>query len=204
LEAAPIKSFVEKPDKQTAVRLLETNRFFWNSGIFLFRADRYLDELDKYMPDMVDACKKSIGRAVEDKDFIRPDADAFRSSPSDSIDYAVMEKTSRAAMVPLAAGWSDVGSWAALHDVSKKDGNGNSVDGDVVMHNCEGSYFRSQSRLVAALGLKDIVVVEDKDSVLVAALDQSEDVKQLVEELKRQGREEIKLHRQVFRPWGSY
>src|SRR5690606_16218325 len=137
LEAAPIKSFVEKPDKQTAVRLLETNRFFWNSGIFLFRADRYLDELDKYMPDMVDACKKSIGRAVEDKDFIRPDADAFRSSPSDSIDYAVMEKTSRAAMVPLAAGWSDVGSWAALHDVSKKDGNGNSVDGDVVMHNCE-------------------------------------------------------------------
>ncbi|HEX6261156.1 MAG TPA: mannose-1-phosphate guanylyltransferase/mannose-6-phosphate isomerase, partial [Woeseiaceae bacterium] len=198
LEAGPIRSFVEKPDKQTAIRLLESNRFFWNSGIFLFRPDRYLDELDKYMPDMVDACKKSIEGAVMDTDFIRPDAEAFRMSPSDSIDYAVMEKTSRAAMVPLDAGWSDVGSWAALHDVSAQDAQGNSVHGDVVTHNCEGSYISAASRLVAAVGLKDIVVVEDKDSVLVTQKDQSQDVKELVEELKRQGREETKLHRQVF------
>jgi mannose-1-phosphate guanylyltransferase/mannose-6-phosphate isomerase len=204
LEAGPIKSFVEKPDKQTAVRLLETNRFFWNSGIFLFRADCYLDELDKYMPDMVDSCKKSIGNAAVDTDFVRPDGEAFKACPTDSIDYAVMEKTSRAAMVPLAAGWSDVGSWAALHDVSKKDEQGNSLHGDVVIHNCEDSYVSSQSRLVAAVGLRDIVIVEDKDSVLVTQKDQSQDVKELVEELKRRGRAETKLHRQVFRPWGSY
>lgn len=204
LEAGPIKSFVEKPDKQTAVRLLETNSFFWNSGIFLFRADCYLDELDKYMPDMVDACRKSIEGAVMDTEFVRPDAEAFKACPSDSIDYAVMEKTSRAAMVPLAAGWSDVGSWAALHDVSEKDARGNSIHGDVVTHNCEGSYISARSRLVTAVGLKDIVVVEDKDSVLVTHKDQAQAVKELVEELKRQGREETKLHRQVFRPWGSY
>lgn len=204
LEAGPIKSFVEKPDRQTAVRLLESNRFFWNSGIFLFRPDRFLEELDKYMPDMVDACKNSIENAVTDADFVRPDAGAFRQSPSDSIDYAVMEKTSRAAMVPLDAGWSDVGSWAALHDVSEKDDKGNAIHGDVIAHNCADSYIRAESRLVAAVGLKDIIVVEDKDSVLVTQKDQSQDVKQLVEELKRQGREETKLHRQVFRPWGSY
>lgn len=204
LEAGPIRSFVEKPDKQTAVRLLESNRFFWNSGIFLFRPDRFLDELEKYMPDMVDACKLSVKNAVSDTDFVRPDADAFKKSPSDSIDYAVMEKTSRAAMVPLEAGWSDVGSWAALHDVSDKDVDGNAIHGDVISHNCENSYLSAGSRLVAAVGLKDVIVVEDKDCVLVAQKDQSQDVKELVEELKRQGREETKLHRQVFRPWGSY
>jgi mannose-1-phosphate guanylyltransferase / mannose-6-phosphate isomerase len=204
LEAGPIKSFVEKPDKQTAIRLLESNCFFWNSGIFLFRPDRFLEELDKYLPDMVDACRKSIDEALVDTDFVRPDAEAFRLCPSDSIDYAVMEKTSRAAMVPLDAGWSDVGSWAALHDVSEKDDRGNCIHGDVIAHDCEDSYIRAQSRLVTAVGLKDIVVVEDKDAVLVTQKDQSQDVKELVEELKRQGREETKLHRQVFRPWGSY
>src|SRR5690606_33590844 len=143
---------------------------------FLFRADRYLDELEKYMPDMVDACKRSIENAVTGTDFIRPDAEAFKSSPSDSIDYAVMEKTSRAAMVPLAAGWSDVGSWAALHDVSEKDADGNSLHGDVLVRHCEDSYISSQSRLVAATGLKGIVVVEDKDSVLVTQMDFSQHV----------------------------
>jgi mannose-1-phosphate guanylyltransferase / mannose-6-phosphate isomerase len=202
--AVPIVSFVEKPDKKTAVKLLETNRFFWNSGIFLFRADTYLDELGTFAPGIVEACRKSIEGAAMDTDFLRPDAAAFRASPSDSIDYAVMEKTGRAAMVPLTAGWSDVGSWSALHDVSPQDEHGNSVSGDVVMHDCQQSYIRGQSRLVAAVGLDSIVVVEDKDSVLVARKDKSQDVKQLVDELKRQGREETKLHRQVFRPWGSY
>ncbi|MEX1266262.1 MAG: mannose-1-phosphate guanylyltransferase/mannose-6-phosphate isomerase, partial [Woeseia sp.] len=126
-EAAPIISFVEKPDLKKAVMLLETNRFFWNSGIFLFRADTYLDELDQFAPQMLSACRDAIGNAVMDTDFVRPDAEAFRKSPSDSIDYAVMEKTSRGAMVPMTAGWSDVGSWAALHDVSRQDEDGNAI-----------------------------------------------------------------------------
>jgi mannose-1-phosphate guanylyltransferase / mannose-6-phosphate isomerase len=204
VKAVPILSFVEKPDKKTAVKLLETNRFFWNSGIFLFRADTYLDELTTFAPEIVDACRRSIEGAAGDADFLRPDAEAFRASPADSIDYAVMEKTERAAMVPLTAGWSDVGSWSALHDVSPKDADGNSVTGDVVMHDCRQSYIRGQSRLVAAVGLENVVVVEDKDAVLVASKDKAQDVKQLVDQLKRQGREETKLHRQVFRPWGSY
>ena len=204
LMAVPVQSFVEKPDKQTAVNLLETNRFFWNSGIFLFRADRYLEELEQYAPEIVSACRKSIGGAAMDAEFVRPDREAFKASPSDSIDYAVMEKTERAVIVPLAAGWSDVGSWAALHEVSEKDGQGNSLHGDVVAHDCADSYISAQSRLVTAVGLKNIVVVEDKDSVLVAHKDQAQHVKELVEELKQKGREETRLHRQVFRPWGSY
>ena len=204
VKAVPIVSFVEKPDKKTAVKLLETNRFFWNSGIFLFRADAYLEELATYAPAILEACRKSLEGVARDADFLRPDAEAFRACPSDSIDYAVMEKTGRAAMVPLTAGWSDVGSWSALHDVSPQDGEGNSVSGDVVMHDCRQSYIRGQSRLVAAVGLENIVVVEDKDAVLVAAKDKSQDVKQLVDQLEAAKREETKLHRQVFRPWGSY
>jgi mannose-1-phosphate guanylyltransferase / mannose-6-phosphate isomerase len=204
VQAVPIRSFVEKPDRKTAVGLLETNRFFWNGGIFLFRADIWLDELTKFAPEIVAACRNSIEGAVTDTEFVRPDAEAFKASPSDSIDYAVMEKTDRAAMVPLTAGWSDVGSWAALHDVSPQDEAGNSVSGDVVTVDCRQTYIRGQSRLVTAVGLENMVVVEDKDSVLVARKEKSQDVKQLVEQLQAQNREETKLHRQVFRPWGSY
>jgi mannose-1-phosphate guanylyltransferase/mannose-6-phosphate isomerase len=204
LIAAPMQSFVEKPDKQTAVNLLETNRFFWNAGIFLFRADSYLEELEKFAPAMVAACRKAIDGASFDTDFVRPDATAFRGSPSDSIDYAIMEKTERAAMVPLAAGWSDVGSWAALHDVSEKDDDGNTLLGDVVVHDCRDTYVSAGSRLVTAVGLESLVVVEDKDTVLVVQKERAQEVKELVDELKRRGRDETKLHRQVFRPWGSY
>lgn len=204
LIAAPIKSFVEKPDKKTAVTLLETNRFFWNAGIFLFRADSYMDELQKFEPDMVAACMRSVDDAVFDADFVRPDADAFRACPTNSIDYAVMEKTENAAVVPLVAGWSDVGSWGALHDVSPQDEDGNTTRGDVIAHNCRDSYISGNSRLVAAVGLKNTIVVEDKDSVLVVRKDKSQDVKSLVEKLKAAERPETDLHRQVFRPWGSY
>ncbi|MDH4316709.1 MAG: mannose-1-phosphate guanylyltransferase/mannose-6-phosphate isomerase [Gammaproteobacteria bacterium] len=204
LIAAPVTAFVEKPDKATAVSLLETNRFFWNAGIFLFRADVFIDELNQFAPDMVAACSKALDLAKEDKDFLRPDAEAFRACRSDSIDYALMEKTANASVVPLDAGWSDVGSWAALHDVSAKDEQGNALFGDVIAHDCQNSYIASKSRLVTAVGLSDFVVVEDKDSVLVAHKDRSQDVKMLVDELKRQGRAETELHRQVFRPWGSY
>jgi mannose-1-phosphate guanylyltransferase/mannose-6-phosphate isomerase len=202
--AVPIKSFVEKPDKKTAISLLETNRFFWNSGIFLFRADAYLEELNKFEPEMVSACKNSVDAAVSDDDFFRPDAEAFRASPANSIDYAVMERTANAAVVPMDAGWSDVGSWAALHDVSKQDNEGNVVSGDVVVQQCRNTYIRGSSRLVTAVGLENIIVVEDKDCVLVASKERSQDVKDLVEELKKRDRPETRLHRQVFRPWGSY
>ena len=202
--AAPIHSFIEKPDRQKAVRLLETNRFFWNAGIFLFRADVYLEELAKFAPDMVAACRRAIEGATMDTEFVRPDKEAFTASPSDSIDYAVMEKTDRAAMVPLDAGWSDVGSWTALHEVSEKDEEGNSLHGDVIAYDCHDSYISAGNRLVTAVGLENMVIVEDKDSVLVAHKDRTQDVKALVEELKRRDREETRLHRQVFRPWGSY
>ena len=204
LVAVPITSFIEKPDQKTAVDLLETNRFFWNSGIFLFRADSYMDELERFAPDMVAACRKSVDGAIKDADFIRPDADAFKACPADSLDYAVMEKTEHAAMVQLDAGWSDVGSWAALYDVSEHDADGNSLSGDVVVHDCKNSLISGKSRLVTAVGLNDMIVVENKDSVLIAAKDQAQEVKQLVEKLKEQNREEVDLHRQVFRPWGSY
>jgi len=202
--AAPIMSFVEKPDRATASKMLAAGRYFWNSGIFLFRADVYLDELRRHEPAMVEACERSVRSAAIDADFIRPDAAAFCDSPSNSIDYAVMEHTDNAAVVPLVAGWSDVGSWSALHEVSPRDDAGNRVQGDVVMEDCRNSYINSTSRLVATVGLNDIVVVEHKDSVLVAHKDRSEDVKALVDKLKAARRPETNLHRQVFRPWGSY
>ena len=204
LVAVPVNSFIEKPDQKTAVNLLETNRFFWNSGIFLFRADSYIDELGKFVPEMVAACRKSIAGAVKDADFIRPDADAFKACPADSLDYAVMEKTEHAAMVQLDAGWSDVGSWAAVYDFSGKDADGNAVLGDVIVHECSNSLISGKSRLVAAVGLTDMIIIEDKDSVLVAPKDRAQDVKQLVEKLREQHREEVEHHRQVYRPWGSY
>ena len=204
LVATPINSFIEKPDQGTAVDLLETNRFFWNSGIFLFRADSYLDELKQHAPGIVDACQRSVDGAVMDTEFIRPDEEAFKECATDSIDYAVMEKTDKASMVLLDAGWNDIGSWAALHGVSEQDTDGNTISGDVVAHDCRDSYISSSSRLVAGVGLEEIVIVEDKDSVLVAKKDKTQSVKQLVDELKLQDREETRLHRQVFRPWGSY
>ena len=203
-EATPVRSFVEKPYPDTAAHLLQTKNFLWNAGIFLFRADTFLDELSHFAPEMVAACRQSIEAATFDKDFIRPDPSAFRSSPADSIDYAVMEHTDNASVVPLDAGWSDVGSWAALHEVSATDTEGNCVTGDVVAHNCKGSYISAGSRLVAAVGLQDMVVVEDKDAVLVVPKDRSQDVKSIVDHLKERNRPETALHRQVFRPWGSY
>ncbi len=202
--ASPIRSFTEKPDKKTAIQLIKTNQYFWNAGIFLFRADRYLEELQKYAPDILKACRKAVDGAVMDTDFIRPDAKAFARCPSDSIDYAVMEKTDKAKMVPLDAGWSDVGSWAELYKVSARDSDGNALTGDVIVHDCKDSYISSSSRLVTAVGMENVIIVEDKDSVLVVPKNRSQDVKALVDKLKAADRPETSLHRQVFRPWGSY
>ena len=203
-EPVPVEEFVEKPDAETAQKYLDDGNYYWNSGMFLFRASTYLRELESQAPDILAACRESMKGQSVDGDFIRPDAEAFKQCRSDSIDYAVMEKSVNASMVPLDAGWSDVGSWSALQDVCESDEKGNTLDGDALIHNCEGTYVQAESRLVAAVGLKDLIIVETKDSVLVADKWQSQDVKELVDRLKASGREETKLHRQVFRPWGSY
>ena len=202
--AVPVESFVEKPDEITAKQYVEGGRHFWNSGMFLFSARTYLDKLREFAPQMHEKCQESIRNRANSQDFVRPDTESFLQCPSDSIDYAVMEKTEAAMMVPLAAGWSDVGSWAALHDVRGQDKAGNTIDGDVVTHACKGMFIQAESRLVTAVGLEDVIIVETKDSILVASKAKSQDVKELVDKLKAQDREETLLHRQVFRPWGSY
>lgn len=202
--AVPVVSFVEKPDLDTATAYLESGRYFWNSGMFLFRADSYLKQLERFAPKVLAACRAAMAGAASDPDFVRPDREKFLACPADSIDYAVMEKTDRAMMVPLDAGWSDVGSWSALHEISDKDTEGNCTIGDTIVRGCNNSYISSESRLVAAVGLDDVVVVETKDAVLVTDRNSSQDVKQLVDELNATDREESSLHRQVFRPWGSY
>ncbi|MCC5812023.1 MAG: mannose-1-phosphate guanylyltransferase/mannose-6-phosphate isomerase [Ectothiorhodospiraceae bacterium] len=201
---ATVEQFVEKPDLATAEQYLKSGDYLWNSGIFMFRADRFLDELREHAPDILKACEQALAKAKPDLDFLRLDAEAFAASPSDSIDYAVMEKTSLAAVVPMDAGWSDLGSWSALHDASPQSENGNVTLGDVLMHNSSGCYVRAESRLVATLGIKDCIVVETPDAVLVAAKDQIQDVKKLVEKLRESGREEVLNHQRVERPWGSY
>ena len=198
-----VTSFVEKPDAETAEAYVAGGEHFWNSGMFMFTAAKYLEALQRFSPAIYRACEQSFKAGVAN-DFVRPDADLFKTSPSDSIDYAVMEKTDAAVMVPLDAGWSDVGSWSALHDVCDRDEAGNTIDGDVLVHDCAGTFVQAQSRLVTAVGLEDTIVVETKDSVLVASKSRSQDVKVLVEELRSKDRSEAELHRQVFRPWGSY
>lgn len=202
--ANPIKTFVEKPDPDTARAYLESGDYFWNSGMFLFSTESYVKALDEHAPEILTACRTSVENSAFDSDFIRPDKAAFLGCPSGSIDYAVMEKTRSAVMVPLDAGWSDVGSWAALHDVTKSGDRSNTLIGDVVVQDCRNSYISGESRLVAAVGLEDVVVVETKDSVLVTTKDRSQDVKHIVDDLIKSDRDEAKLHRQVFRPWGSY
>ena len=199
-----IARFVEKPSPERAREFLASGEHYWNSGMFMFRARRYLEELARFAPQIAKACEAAYHGAKSDLDFMRIDAKSFGSCPSDSIDYAVMEKTSDAVVVPLAAGWSDVGSWSALHEASEPDVRGNVARGDVMAEDCEGCYLYSESRLVSVVGLKDHVVVETKDAVLVAPRNRVQDVKKLVLRIKERGRYEHSLHREVFRPWGSY
>jgi mannose-1-phosphate guanylyltransferase / mannose-6-phosphate isomerase len=199
-----IAQFVEKPSLDRARQFLASGDYYWNSGMFMFRARRYLEELERFAPEIANVCRTAFETARSDLDFTRIEPKAFEPCPSDSIDYAVMEKTADAVVVPLDAGWSDVGSWAALHEASDLDGNGNVTRGDVLTEDSQGCYLYSESRLVAAVGLKDHVVVETKDAVLISPKDRVQDVKKLVSRLKEQGRYEHSLHREVFRPWGSY
>ncbi|HEY7928440.1 MAG TPA: mannose-1-phosphate guanylyltransferase/mannose-6-phosphate isomerase [Steroidobacteraceae bacterium] len=199
-----IAEFVEKPDENRARQFLAAGEYYWNSGMFLFRARRYLEELEKYAPDIASVCRTSFAAATRDLDFTRIDTRAFEACRSESIDYAVMEKTADAVVVPMDAGWSDVGSWASLHAACERDAQGNTLCGDVLAEDTRGSYIYSESRLVAAVGLIDHVVVETKDAVLVVPKSRVQDVKALVGRLKAEGRYEHSLHREVFRPWGSY
>lgn len=200
-----IEAFVEKPDAERAAQYLASGDYLWNSGMFLFRADAYLEALARHAPDILRAARDSYAGATRDLDFIRIDADSFARSPSDSIDYAVMEKVDNAAVVPLDCGWSDIGAWSALWDVAERDGEGNASFGDVIALDAHDNYLQAaEHRMIAALGIDDLVVVDTADAVLVAHRDRVQDVKQLVDELKAQGRTEHLHHRKVYRPWGSY
>jgi mannose-1-phosphate guanylyltransferase/mannose-6-phosphate isomerase len=203
-EVVPVAQFVEKPDAARAAEFVASSEYLWNSGMFLFSARRYLEELARLAPAMRDACQKAYAAATHDLDFTRLPKEIFAACPSDSIDYAVMEKTDAAAVIPLDAGWSDVGSWASLQDALPRDGRRNVTHGDVMAVDSDNCLLYSSSRLVAAVGLADHVVVETKDAVLVAPRERVQDVKKLVQALKEQGRSEPGLHREVFRPWGSY
>lgn len=200
-----VERFVEKPDLATAEGYLADGGYDWNSGMFLFRADRYLEELGQHAPVMLAAVRAAHAAAHADLDFVRVDKDAFGKVPEDSIDYAVMEKTSRAAVVPVACGWSDIGSWSALWLAGERDADGNLREGDTLTVNTRNSLLRSHGRhLIATVGVQDLVVVTTPDATLVAHRDAAQDVKKVVDQLKADGRSEHSFHRVVHRPWGSY
>lgn len=200
-----VSEFVEKPNLATAQAYLDGKQHFWNSGMFLFKASVYLEELQKFNPEIYNACERAIANTETDLDFIRIDKEAFEACPDDSVDYAVMEKTNSACMVPLDAGWSDVGSWSSLWDTNEnKDAQGNACIGDVMLEGVNNSYINAEQRLISVIGLDDVVVVETKDAVLVANRHKVQDIKNVVNKLKAQHRSEFEFHREVFRPWGSY
>ncbi|QDL26730.1 mannose-1-phosphate guanylyltransferase/mannose-6-phosphate isomerase [Stenotrophomonas maltophilia] len=198
-----VERFVEKPDLDTATGYVASGQYYWNSGMFLFKASRYLQELERFQPEMLAGSRSAWQLARRDTDFTRLDKAAFAAVASDSIDYAVMEKTADAVVIPLDAGWNDVGSWTALRDVSQQDGDGNAHQGDVIAIDCRNTYAYGQ-RLVAMVGLDDVIVVETDDAVLVGKADRMQEVKTVVSQLKTEGRSEATWHRKVYRPWGAY
>ncbi|MFO8048462.1 MAG: mannose-1-phosphate guanylyltransferase/mannose-6-phosphate isomerase, partial [Desulfosudaceae bacterium] len=202
-EAVRIEAFVEKPDAKTARQYLESGQYCWNSGMFMFKAGRLLTEMERLAPDIVIACQEAVRNGRSDLDFFRLEETAFSRCPSDSLDYAVMEKTDRGVMIPFEAGWNDLGSWEALWDVGDKDDHRNVLLGDVVCHDVGRSYLRADSRLVAAVGIEDLIVVETADSVLVAPRDRAQDVKHVVDRLQQESRREALSHKTDYRPWGS-
>lgn len=199
-----VSQFVEKPDLETAESYLNSGDFFWNSGMFLFKPSVYLAELEKFKPKIIKQVKLALEGSYQDLDFCRLEEKAFTESPSDSIDYAVMEKTSVAAVVPVDIGWNDVGSWTALWEVQAKDVDGNYLRGDVIALDVHDSFIRSESRIVAAIGLDDLIIVETPDAILVAHKNCAQDVKKVVDHLKQNSRSEHEQHSRVYRPWGWY
>jgi len=199
-----VDKFVEKPSSDVARDYIESGNYLWNSGMFLFKASRYLEELEKFRPDIYESCVASADELESDLDFLRVNKEIFEKCPSESIDYAVMEKTADAVVVPMDAGWSDIGSWSSLWDVSDKDHEGNVTHGDVIVHNAKDCYVRSGDRLVAAVGVDNLVVVDTKDALMVAHRDSVQDAKLIAQKLKTSERSEWELHREVYRPWGKY
>ncbi|NUR23559.1 mannose-1-phosphate guanylyltransferase/mannose-6-phosphate isomerase [Frateuria sp.] len=199
-----VAQFVEKPDEAAARGYVASGEYFWNSGMFLFRASVFLAELQRQQPAILAACRAALESATRDADFVRLDKAAFAAGPSDSIDYAVMEHTDAAAVLAIDVGWNDVGSWSALWEVAEQDGNGNAHHGDVLAQDCRNTLAWGDGRLLALLGLEDVVVVDTADAVLVAHKDRVQDVKGIVARLKAAGRPEPSCHRKVYRPWGSY
>ncbi|USH03257.1 mannose-1-phosphate guanylyltransferase/mannose-6-phosphate isomerase [Grimontia kaedaensis] len=202
-EAYEVEAFVEKPKREVAEQYLASEQYYWNSGCFMFKASTYLKELKAHAPDIFSQCTKALNGLNFDSDFVRVDEDEFLKCPDDSIDYAVMEHTKHAVVVPMDAGWSDVGSWSALWDVSDKDEDGNVHHGDAILEDTKGCYIYAPNKLVAAVGLKDIVVIETKDAVLVADKSKVQEVKRIVECLKADSRSEYREHRESYRPWGK-
>lgn len=199
-----VDRFVEKPNATTAEEYLAEGNYFWNGGIFVVRADTWLQEIGKHRPLILSACKTTMAESHQSDDFKYLNKEHFLSSPSESIDYAVMENTAKAALLPMTTDWSDVGSWSSIWDVSEHDNNGNVCRGDILAHDTENSLLISQGRCVATVGLKDIVVVETDDAVLVADKNRSQDVKAIVTALKKSNRPEYQQHSKVYRPWGSF
>lgn len=199
-----VSEFIEKPDLETAEDYIVSGDYLWNSGMFAFKASVYLAELNKFNPDIFKICKEAVNNKIEDMDFIRITREIFAKCPDESIDYAVMEKTSDSVVIPLDAGWSDVGSWSSLYEISEKDASDNVIIGDVITQETFNSYIRGEERLIATLGVKDLVIVDTKDALMVAHKDSTQDVKKLVNQLKTQERSEYEFHREVYRPWGKY
>ena len=199
-----VNAFVEKPDPRTAANYVESGEYYWNSGMFLIKASRYLQELQKYRPEILNACKKALEHTTHDNDFVRLDAEAFATCPDESVDYAVMENTTDAVVVPLDAGWNDIGAWSALWEVNEKDEEGNAIFGDTILQDTTNSLIHGGERLIATIGLDNMVIVDTKDALLVACKDKVQYVKKIVEKLKAEKRSEFKVHREVYRPWGKY
>ena len=203
-ESHKVLEFIEKPNKETAETYLQSGQYYWNSGMFALKASVYLAELEKFAPTMLAACTQSINKAARDLDFTRLDKESFDSCPENSIDYAVMEKTEQAVLIPLDAEWSDVGSWSALWEIADKDSDGNAVKGDVITINSQNNFIQNDKKLIAVIGAKNLIIVETDDAILVAEQSQVQDVKAIVASLKKQHRSETELHRKVYRPWGYY
>lgn len=199
-----VDSFVEKPDSETAGSYLLSGEYLWNSGMFMFKASRYLDELKKFHPSIYSSCEQSVNIIEKSFDYLRLDKEIFSSCPSESIDYAVMEKTDAAVVVPLDAQWNDVGSWSALWDINSKDTENNVLIGDVVLHDVSDSYIHASSKLVSAIGVDNLVIVETPDAIMVSSKDRVQDVKAIVKQLNKNDRPETVIHRQASRPWGTY
>ena len=203
-QVCKIKRFVEKPDLETAKQYLEGGNYLWNSGMFVFTAQNYIKELNKYNQKISESCKQAVEQAKQDYDFLRLDPTAFSKSPADSIDYALMEKTENAVVVPLNAGWNDIGNWSALYQIGEKDKNKNVIKGNAITMETTNSYINANHHMVATIGLDNIIIVDTVDATLVASKDKTQQVKQIVEQLQQRKRTEEQLHRKVYRPWGWY